>query len=184
VKTIRPYWATVIEDREFRAWQEITIQSFIRALSKTTIILKTTEQTHIIAETSIKTAMTTIVTTEAGSEFPKAPSFQLREYSSDKIITLEDFKGKPVFLEFSSPYCLVCLPMIPKVEQLYKKYGDNIVFIIISYGDLGEVKEMYEVRPIILVDDGKVFARCGVISVSKFYILDRKHRIIWSGLGR
>ncbi len=74
--------------------------------------------------------------------------------------------------------------MIPKFEQLYEKYGDKIVFATISYGDLGEVRDMYEIRPIILVDDGKVFAKYGVRSVPKFYIFEGEDRIIWSGAGK
>jgi thiol-disulfide isomerase/thioredoxin len=176
VKAIQPYRVTLIEDKEFSRRQETAIQSFVQALP---------QATYTITETSVKTdSMTTTVATETSTKFPKAPSFQLREYGSDRIVMLEDFKGKPVFLEFFSPYCPVCLSMIPKVEQLYEKYRDKIVFVIISYGDVGEVKDIYGIKPIILVDDGKVFAKYGVRSVPKFYILDREHRIIWSGAGK
>jgi len=122
--------------------------------------------------------------TETSVEYPKAPSFQLREYGSDRIVSLEDFKGRPVFLEFFLPTCPVCLSMIPKVEQLYEKYGDRIVFIIVSPEELGGVKEVYGIKPIVLLDSrGEVFMKYKVKAVPTFFILDREHRVLWSVVG-
>ena len=153
----------------------------------TTVIATTTEQIYTATETSI-TASTTASTIsgEASMEYPEAPSFQLREYGSDKMVSLEGFKGRPVFLEFFSPYCPHCLNMIPRVEQLCEKYGDRVVFIMVSYGEKGvdEVKEKYNPRPVILIDiDGEVFRRYNVGGVPSFFILDRKHRVVWRGAG-
>ena len=121
---------------------------------------------------------------ETSVEYPKAPSFQLREYGSDRMVSLEDFRGRPVFLEFFLPTCPVCLSMIPKVEQLYEKYGDRIVFIIISPEELGGVKEVYGIRPIVLLDSkGEVFMKYKVKAVPTFFILDREHRVLWSIVG-
>jgi thiol-disulfide isomerase/thioredoxin len=128
---------------------------------------------------------TPTTSTETSVEYPKAPSFQLREYGSDRIVSLEDFKGRPVFLEFFSPYCPHCLNMMPKVEQLYEKCGDRVLFIMVSYGErgVGEVREKYGLRTIVLVDDGKVFREYSVEGVPTFFILDREHRIVWRKAG-
>ena len=137
---------------------------------------------------TLTTTLITIMTAtgEAGAEAPKAPDFQLREYGSDRVIGLGDLAGKPVFLEFFSPFCPHCRSMMPIVEQLYERYGDRIAFILISYGEegLSEVREEYGLRPIILVDpDGRAFASYDVKYVPTFMVLDREHRIIWSHVG-
>ena len=138
-----------------------------------------TEQTY--TATRMETPTTA---TEISIEYPKAPSFQLREYGSDRIVSLEDFKGRPVFLEFFLPTCPVCLSMIPKVEQLYEKYGEKIVFVIISPEELGGVKEVYGIRPIVLLDSrGEVFMKYKVKAVPTFFIPDREHRVLWSAVG-
>jgi thiol-disulfide isomerase/thioredoxin len=151
--------------------------------AKTTVtatVTPETEQAYRTVETGIAT-----LTTKTSIEYPKAPSFQLKEYGSGRNVTLEEFEGKPVFLEFFSPYCPHCLNMMPKVEQLYEKYGDRVSFIMVSYGEkgVGEVKEKYGLRTMILVDDGKVFRDYGVEGVPTFFILDREHRIVWRKAG-
>jgi thiol-disulfide isomerase/thioredoxin len=131
------------------------------------------------------TATPTTATAAAG-EASRAPSFRLREYGSDRIVSLEGFQGMPVFLEFFSPFCPHCRNMMPVVEQLYEKYGDRAAFILVSYGEEGleEVKESYNVRAIMLVDpDGGVFAEYNVQYVPTFLILDRDHRIAWAHVG-
>ena len=140
-----------------------------------------TGQTYTATETRKETPTTAM---ETSVEYPKAPSFQLREYGSDRIVSMEDFIGRPVFLEFFLPTCPVCLSMIPKVEQLYEKYGDRIVFIIVSPEELGGVKEVYGIKPIVLLDSrGEVFMKYKVKAVPTFFILDREHRVLWSVVG-
>jgi peroxiredoxin len=76
--------------------------------------------------------------------------------------------------------------MMPKVEQLYEKYGDEVAFIMVSHGEEGvsEVKERYNLTLVILVDlDGKMFDKYGVWGVPTFFVLDREHRIVWSEAG-
>jgi thiol-disulfide isomerase/thioredoxin len=75
--------------------------------------------------------------------------------------------------------------MMPKVEQLYEKYGDRVSFTMVSYGEkgVGEVKEKYGLRTMILVDYGKVFREYGIEGVPTFFILDREHRIVWRKAG-
>ncbi len=135
--------------------------------------------------TIIQTSTTSIHTTlEAG--FKTAPEFILPEYGSGRRLGIGNFSGKPIFLEFFSPYCPHCLKMMPIVEKLYEKYNDRIVFIMVSYGEkgVGEVIEKYGLKPIVLIDeDGGVFEKYKVEGVPTFYILDKNHRIYSSIAG-
>ena len=141
----------------------------------------------ITAPTSPEASNITLTATPVtATEASRAPSFQLREYGSGRTVSLEDFQGMPVFLEFFSPFCPHCRNMMPVVEQLYEKYGGKAAFILVSYGEEGlkEVKESYNVRATMLVDpDGGVFAEYNIQYVPTFLILDRDHRIVWAHVG-
>ncbi len=135
--------------------------------------------------TIIERPTTWIYTTPTAS-VKTAPEFMLPEYGSGRRLGIGNFSGKPIFLEFFSPYCPHCLKMMPIVEKLYEKYSDKIVFIMVSYGGegVGEVVEKYGLKPIVLIDeDGGVFEKYKVEGVPTFYILDKNHRILWSMAG-
>ena len=151
-----------------------------------TVITVTETVTATVMSPEVGGMTSTTIPEETSVEAPRAPGFQLREYGSDRIVSLEDFQGMPVFLEFFSPFCPHCRNMMPVVEQLYEKYGDRAAFILVSYGEEGlkGVKESYNVRATMLVDpDGGVFAEYNVQYVPTLLILDRDHRIAWAHVG-
>lgn len=134
-------------------------------------------------EGNIQTTITTPTTTPSRTAtYKKAPEFTLPIYNSDKSVSLSDFSNKPVFLEFFSPTCPHCINMMPIIEELTKKYGDRIVFILISTPQEDELKKLmneHNVKAIVLIDkDLKVFKAYGVRGVPAFFILDRPHNIL------
>lgn len=60
-----------------------------------------------------------------------APGFTLQDRNR-KIISLSDFKGKPVLLGFWTTYCESCLSEMESLKPLYDKYHDRMVFVSIS----------------------------------------------------
>jgi len=54
-------------------------------------------------------------------------------------------KGKPVLLEFQSPYCITCTVLKPAVDKAEKEYGKRLVIMRINIQDpLGvELKSVY-----------------------------------------
>ncbi|MCS7126465.1 MAG: redoxin domain-containing protein [Aigarchaeota archaeon] len=116
----------------------------------------------------------------------KAPDFTLTVYNPKTLnrVSLSDFKGKPVLLEFFSPTCYHCIRMLPTVEKIYEKYKDRMTFIIISVPDVKELEkvvEEYEPSPIILLDDSRftVFRNYNVTGTPTFFILDDAHNLIY-----
>ncbi|MEN2975333.1 MAG: redoxin family protein [Candidatus Caldarchaeales archaeon] len=123
--------------------------------------------------------------TDTTGTLKKAPEFTLTAYSPPDLgkVSLSDFEGKPVFLEFFSPTCYYCLRMIPTIEKLSERYVDKMVFIIISVPDrdnLDKVVEEYGLRQKILLDYSNltVFRDYGVTGTPTFFILDRDHNIV------
>jgi thiol-disulfide isomerase/thioredoxin len=51
---------------------------------------------------------------------------------TQKEVTLADFKGKPVVLNFWTTYCQACISEMDRMKQLYDKYSNQVSFISIS----------------------------------------------------
>ena len=67
----------------------------------------------------------------------KAPDFQLPSLQ-DSLISLSDFRGKLVYINFWGTWCGPCIKQIPHYKKLYQKYkNDNITFlnVALEYGD-------------------------------------------------
>jgi len=69
--------------------------------------------------------------TPAGLTGRTAPDFTLTMLD-ESTISLKDLKGKPVLLEFWSPWCPGCLKNIPSLKKLYSLYGDKVTFLASS----------------------------------------------------
>lgn len=68
------------------------------------------------------------------SEFEKATDFTV--YNTDGYkVNLSDFKGKPVIVNFWATWCGPCKSELPAFENVYKKYGDKIQFMMVNMTD-------------------------------------------------
>ena len=72
----------------------------------------------------------------AGSMTPKdAPGFTLEDLSGNKV-TLEQYRGQVVLLDFWATWCPPCLESIPKLVELQEKYGEQgLVVLGVSLDD-------------------------------------------------
>lgn len=59
-----------------------------------------------------------------------APTFTLKDIN-EKTVSLDDFKGKYVLIDFWASWCGPCREELPYIKELYKKYH-NQGFVIIS----------------------------------------------------
>lgn len=64
----------------------------------------------------------------------KAPNFSLKTPEGETV-TLSDYKGKYVLIDFWAYYCKPCIAKIPKLKKLYAKYKDDGLEIIGIHGD-------------------------------------------------
>ena len=65
---------------------------------------------------------------EVASGKKTAPDFTLPDLAG-KMVSLSDFKGKWVVLDFWGSWCGWCVKGFPALKEAYKKYGDKIVVI-------------------------------------------------------
>ncbi|MBC2851441.1 redoxin family protein [Cetobacterium sp. 8H] len=67
----------------------------------------------------------------AKSSAPKAPDINLLT-ANGKGYDLKDYRGKVVFLNFFTTWCIYCQEELPVLNRLYKKFGENkedIIFL-------------------------------------------------------
>ena len=65
---------------------------------------------------------------------PAAPDFYFFDENGNRL-RLSQFKGKPVILNFWASWCGPCKSEMPDLEEAYKKYGEEIQFVILNMTD-------------------------------------------------
>jgi thiol-disulfide isomerase/thioredoxin/uncharacterized membrane protein YphA (DoxX/SURF4 family) len=90
----------------------------------------------------------------------EAPAFSLTDFVGDTV-TLEMLleRGKTLLLFFSEPGCGACDAALPEVSQWQREYGDRLLIVPISRGDVKENRaksKKYGLRNVLLQTDREV----------------------------
>lgn len=62
-----------------------------------------------------------------------APDFTVKD--SDRTVSLHQFKGKPIILNFWASYCVPCIKEMPSLAQLQQEMGPRITVLAVSVDD-------------------------------------------------
>ena len=60
-----------------------------------------------------------------------APDFTVRD--SDRTVSLHDFRGKPIILNFWTTWCPPCVDEMPSLVQLQKRMGPKLTVVAVSW---------------------------------------------------
>ncbi len=117
-----------------------------------------------------------------------SPNFSFINYKGGQS-TLEDFKGKYIYIDIWATWCAPCIREIPylkKIEELYQ--GKNIAFLSISsdqYSDIEKWKKMIATKSmsgVQLLEDNRVDTAFStyfnVNTIPRFILIDPKGVII------
>lgn len=70
-----------------------------------------------------------------------APDFTVYDKEGNPV-SLSDFEGKPVIINFWATWCGYCVGGMPNYQKLFEKYGDDVVLMMINVTDgQSETKE-------------------------------------------
>jgi len=107
------------------------------------------------------------------------PDFSLPNPAGKKI-TLKDFRGKVIFLNFWASWCVPCREEMPDMERLYQEFKDkNFVVFAVNVKDrrqdaINFVKELKLTYPIVLDPEGQVGLLYGAWGLPTTYLIGPK----------
>ena len=111
------------------------------------------------------------------------PDFNLNNIRNYKVnqATLESFKGKWLFLDLWSYSCTACIASFPKVNELQKKFSNDVQFVLVGYNSqrynkgIEKLYERVSTRfnlEVAAAFDSVLFERWDIASVPHIYIID------------
>ena len=86
------------------------------------------------AETQVTVAQTETTTEEVIISENATTDFTMTDKNGNTV-KLSDYFGKPIVVNFWASWCYPCTSEMPHFEEAYKKYGDDIHFIMVNAGD-------------------------------------------------
>jgi thiol-disulfide isomerase/thioredoxin len=104
-------------------------------------------------------------------------------------ISLSEFRGKIVFINFWTTWCLACVIEMPSMEKLHQTFKDkDFVMVAINLQEsASRVKQFFKEYKLtfttLLDTTGDVSAGLGIRSIPTTFILDKNGRIIGKALG-
>ncbi len=117
-----------------------------------------------------------------------APDFSLQNIEGESI-SLSDYKGKVILLNFWASWCGPCIAEMPSIENLHKTVKDeNIQVVTINLGESKDVvsnfmsKNGYSFNSL-LDSDNSVAGIYGIRSIPTTYIINKEGNIVASKLG-
>lgn len=122
---------------------------------------------------------TTPETTPTPRAAPMAPDFTLHNLDGEEV-SLSDFRGHPVLLNFWASWCGPCRVEMPHLNQVAQEWDKRgLVVLTINAGDSSaKAREFMEDNkltfPALLDVDGSVFRSYGVYSIPVTFFIDEE----------
>ncbi len=117
-----------------------------------------------------------------------APNFTLPDLNGKKV-TLKDYRGKIVFLNFWATWCLTCEEEMPSMEKLYQRFkGDSFEMLTVSIDKEEELvapyMEKFGLTFLSLLDPkSKVAKIYRTTGVPETFIINREGFIVHKAIG-
>lgn len=118
----------------------------------------------------------------------KAIDFKLKDLNG-KEVSLSDFKGKKVLLNFWATWCPPCKAEMPDLENLYQENKDSdLVILAVNIGEDKETvqsfinKNRYNFNVLLDTDQG-VAIDYNIVSIPTSYFIDKEGNIVSKKVG-
>jgi len=116
-----------------------------------------------------------------------APDFKVETIEGEKV-SLNDFRGKVVVLNFWATWCTPCKREIPLLNQLVEKFSDrkDIVFVALTTDSRDRVKDFLKTQDfkyLLTFAHGEVFKSYKVSAIPTHYIINQEGKIVFRMVG-
>ena len=121
---------------------------------------------------------------ESGGE---APAFRLASLDG-KNVSLADFKGKVVVLDFWATWCGPCRQQAGILEEMHQSLGQKVVFLGINVGENQQTVASYARRapfpyPILLDPSQQVAAQYGAGGLPTLVVIGPDGEVVFHNVG-
>ncbi len=112
-----------------------------------------------------------------------APSFALQSVADDQLVSLDQFKGKPVVVNFWATWCVPCLSEHETLKMTAKQMGSNVQFLGVVYDDSKEtihnfMQQYGSAYPTLMDQGGKTAIAYGVYGVPETFFINPEGTIV------
>jgi len=109
-----------------------------------------------------------------------APDFTVRD--SERTVSLHEFKGKPVVLNFWASYCLPCIKEMPSLARLQQEMGSKVTILAISVDEeeanYRKFLRDHDIKLLTVWDPAKKSSELyGTVMFPETYVIDSSGRV-------
>jgi len=118
-----------------------------------------------------------------------APDFTLPSFPNDAPITLSDFKGRVVYLDFWATWCPPCRKSFPWMDEMHERYHDDgLTIIAVSVDKKRAIIERFikKTEPAFIIahdPTGKIAKTYKLRGMPSTYLINRKGELVMTHLG-
>ena len=122
----------------------------------------------------------------AGCGQSSGDDFTLTDLGGNEV-SLSDFTGRVVVLNFWATWCPPCRAEIPDFIRIADEYSSmHVQFLGVSNEDISTLKsfvEDYDISYPILIDDANIMGKWGIRAIPTTFVLDRNGKVIFRNIG-
>ena len=147
--------------------------------------------TDAVQETEVDAADDTGDGNGANAATTTAPDFTMTD-ADGATLTLADFKGKPVLLNFWASWCGPCASEMPDIQSAWEEHGNDVEFVIVNMTDMnGETEQSAKAFlaennytfPCYFDANNSAATAFGVSSIPQTYLINAEGNIIGAYMG-
>ncbi len=148
------------------------------------------ESVKRLLSSTILLCLVLLASCNSGSHPPRigsaAPQFTITD--SQRTVSLSQFQGKPVVLNFWATWCPPCIQEMPSLVQLQKQLGDKVTILAVSEDDDDNAYKQFvrdhNVDLLTVRDTGqKTNAVYGTFKFPETFVIDSNGKIVRKFIG-
>jgi cytochrome c biogenesis protein CcmG, thiol:disulfide interchange protein DsbE len=107
----------------------------------------------------------------------QAPAFTADRLDGDGSLSLSDFEGTPVVINFWASWCAPCEEEAPILTEAHRLYGDDVAFVGVNIKDARSKALEFERKlkisyPSVRDEQGQIYSDYGLTGQPETFLLD------------
>ena len=170
-----PAWRAKLRSSNFGQAAVVLVTAFAIAAAAWWVV-KPEEQDRVRAGTEAVSQVEVAGVQQPPAAGDSAPGFTATDIDGTPV-SLEELRGKPVWLVFMATWCTGCRTEIPDIQGVVASRGDAVRVVVIYVGESRNTVSDYSKRvgndfPEVVDQDQQISAAYGIMGVPTHYFID------------